>query len=92
MFLSKTFSVKQETATIDDCIEHILHLCDLAGNRMQIALGSDFDGGFTPKHLPVDLKHPSALPLLLHRLQDVGFTEPELHSFAHGAWERVYPS
>ncbi|HJN72174.1 MAG TPA: membrane dipeptidase [Phycisphaerales bacterium] len=90
MFLSKTFSKKPQTATINDCVEHIFHLCDLAGNRSQIALGSDFDGGFTPKHLPIGLKHPSQLPTLLQQLQDNGFSEDELHSFAHGAWERLY--
>lgn len=90
MFLSKTFSDTSQTATIDDCVEHIFHLCDLAGNRNQIALGSDFDGGFTPKHLPIGLKHPSQLPYLLDRLQEQGFDENELHSFAHGAWERLY--
>lgn len=91
-FLAEPFDRETHTATIEDCVTHVLHFCALAGNNNQVALGSDFDGGFTPKYLPIGIKHPSALNALTSALKSAGFTEDELHSFAHGAWERVFNS
>ena len=91
-FLAEPFDRETHTATIQDCITHVLHFCSIAGNNYQIALGSDFDGGFTPKYLPIGIKHPSALNVLASALKEAGFTEDELKSFAHGAWQRVFNS
>src|SRR5690606_17412153 len=33
-------------ATVDDCAGHIEHICEVAGTRRQVGLGSDMDGGF----------------------------------------------
>jgi membrane dipeptidase len=89
-FLSKTFDKNNTDATIDDCVEHILHFCDLAGDKMHVALGSDFDGGFSTKYLPVGLKRPGQITNLGDALRTAGFNEEELASFAHGAWMRVF--
>ena len=52
-------SVDNYLTTIDDCVSHIMHFHELAGNRRQVALGDDFDGGFNPKYRPDGLKHPT---------------------------------
>lgn len=89
-FLSKSFDKNNADATIEDCVEHIMHFCNLAGNKMQVALGSDFDGGFPTTYLPIELKHPNQLCNLSSALRTAGFNEKELASFAHGAWMRVF--
>ncbi|MFT4593040.1 MAG: membrane dipeptidase [Phycisphaerales bacterium] len=89
-FLSKTFSKTQTTATIADCVEHVLHFCNLAGNKRQVALGSDFDGGFPTEFLPTNLKHPNHLHHLAEGLKQAGFEEEDLESFAFGAWQKVF--
>jgi len=88
-FLAKDFSKKNTNATIEHCVSHVLHLCELAGNRHQVCLGSDFDGGFSTKYLPIGLKHPNQLENLFTALKNSGFTEEELCSFTHQAWERA---
>lgn len=80
--------VKEGRAAIQDCVRHVEHYCELAGNRHQVALGSDYDGGFTPAQLPVDLEHPRDLGRLLEALSAAGFDEDELAGFAHGNWMR----
>ena len=82
------FLAQGRRATIDDCIEHVQHFCELAGNRSQVALGSDYDGGFTPNELPIGLEHPIRLPALESALQQVGFSEEELRGFTHENWLR----
>ena len=83
------FLARDRRATIDDCVSHVLHFCELAGNRRQVALGSDFDGGFGPGDLPVDLDHPRKLGALAEALAEAGFSEEDMAAFAHGNWLRV---
>lgn len=82
------FLAHDRRPTIQDCVDHILHFCTLAGNRHQVALGSDYDGGFTPEELPVGLEHPNRLHALLEALADAGFSDAELEGFAHKNWLR----
>jgi membrane dipeptidase len=89
-FLSKDFSESNIEATIDDCVEHVMHFCELAGNKRQVALGSDFDGGFSPQYLPTNLQHPKDLGNLEVALKKAGFNEGDLASFKSGAWMRVF--
>jgi membrane dipeptidase len=78
--------------SIDDCLRHIMHFCDLAGNARHVALGSDFDGGFTPEYLPRELNHPRKLTDLLHALASAGFDERDLAGFTHANWQRALAS
>ncbi len=82
------FLANDRRPTIQDCVDHVLHFCTLAGNRDQVALGSDYDGGFTPEELPIGLEHPNRLHALLEALADAGFSEHELRGFAHENWLR----
>ena len=36
-------------------IDHMDHICQLAGNARHIAIGSDLDGGFGREQSPLDL-------------------------------------
>jgi len=89
-FLSRDFSEVNHNASIDDCVEHVMHFCELAGNKRQVALGSDFDGGFSPQYLPAHLKHPKDLGNLEVALKKAGFDEGDLASFKSGAWMSVF--
>ncbi len=89
-FLSKTFDKQNTDATLQDCVEHVMHYCELAGNRTQVALGSDFDGGFPPKYLPIGLKHPNQVVQLGEALCNAGFDKQNLASFANGAWIQAF--
>jgi len=75
-------------ATIDDCIRHIERVCEVAGRRDVIALGSDMDGGFPPASLPQGLDHPSKLSALAEALRDRGWSDAEVAGFASGNWLR----
>ena len=84
------FLAGNRRATIADCVDHVLHFCELAGNRRQVALGSDYDGGFTPKELPEGLEHPRDIGKLLDALAASGFSEEDLAGFAFGNWLRCF--
>lgn len=76
-------------ATIDDCLRHLEHICEIAGHRRAVALGSDSDGGFAKDDLPAGMDHPAKWRGLLEALRGRGWNDPDIMGFARGNWERV---
>ena len=42
-------------ATLAKMVDHIDHVCQLAGNTRHVAIGTDLDGGFGREQSPLDL-------------------------------------
>jgi membrane dipeptidase len=82
------FLAKDRPATLDDAVRHVLHVRELAGDGA-IALGSDFDGGFTPLDCPVGAQRPEELPQLDAALERAGVRGSALAGFRSGNWLRV---
>lgn len=79
-----------DRATIDDCIRHIERICDLAGDRRHIGLGSDMDGGFGADRLPRGVDRPRDLAAIASALSDRGWSEDDVEGFAWGGWARFW--
>lgn len=82
------FLAKDRPATIDDAAAHVLRVHELAGPQA-IALGSDFDGGFTPRDCPVDAQRPEQLGTLDTALIRAGLPPQALAGFQRDNWMRV---
>jgi len=82
------FLAKDRPATLEDAVRHVLHVRALAGDG-SIALGSDFDGGFTPLDCPVGAQRPEELPRLGAALEGAGVTGTALEGFRNANWLRV---
>ena len=50
-----TFGGSNETVFIETVVDHIDHVCQLAGNSRHAAIGTDLDGGFGREQSPCDL-------------------------------------
>ncbi len=87
--LFSVFRTRKDRATIDDCVAHIEHVCDIMGHRRGVVLGSDMDGGFPPSRLPVELDHPRHLDRLTAALKGRGWSEEEIAGFRHLNWQRI---
>lgn len=81
---------KGERAKISDCVRHIEHVCDIAGSRDHIGLGSDMDGGFGADGLPEGINSPSDLTIICEALQANGWDDTDLAKFMHANWERYW--
>lgn len=77
-------------ATIDHCITHIQHVCDIAGDRLHVGLGSDMDGGFSASRLPVGIDSPADLHRLADALAALGWSDTDIHNFAWANWARFW--
>ncbi|MGO8701523.1 MAG: dipeptidase [Limisphaerales bacterium] len=70
-------------------VEHIDHVCQIAGNARHIGLGSDLDGGFGNEQTPCDLDTIADVRGLLDLLRARGWKADDITSFAHGNFLRV---
>jgi membrane dipeptidase len=41
--------------TLEHMVQHIDHICQLAGNSLHVGIGTDLDGGFGKEQAPMDL-------------------------------------
>ena len=71
-------------------IDHIEHVCQLAGNARHAAIGSDLDGGFGTEQVPAGLDRFSFLKKLDAILTRRGYTPEAVDDIFHGNWLRFF--
>lgn len=76
-------------ATLANVIDHIDHICQIAGNTRHAAIGSDLDGGFGTEQSPVDLDTIADLQKIPDLLRARGYSEEDIAAILHGNWMRV---
>lgn len=81
-----------ETIFIDRVIDHIDHVCQLAGNSRHAAIGTDLDGGFGREQSPCDLDTIADLQVIPAKLLDRGYTPDDVKNIMHGNWLRLLHS
>lgn len=69
-------------------VDHLDHICQLAGNCDHIGIGSDLDGAFGKEQSPYDLETIADLQLLNGELTSRGYTEDDIAKIFHGNWLR----
>ena len=69
-------------------LDHIDHICQLAGNARHVGIGSDLDGGFGAEQCPADLDDIEKLPRLASLLTGKGYTQEETEGILANNWIR----
>ncbi len=78
-----------EEVGLSKVVDHIDHVCQLAGTSRHAALGTDLDGGFGREQSPHDLDTIADLQRLGGLLADRGYGEQDIASILHGNWLRL---
>jgi membrane dipeptidase len=86
---NKTASEKKGKLGLDVVIAHVDHICQLAGNTLHVAMGSDLDGGFGVEQSPRDLDTIADLRKLLPLLSKQGYGEQDIRNIFSGNWLRL---
>ncbi len=93
-FLDPTLAASKDPipgdATIDQLCDHIERICQLAGDRAHVALGSDMDGGITANDLPKGIDTPTDLRKITDTLASRGWPHEDRGAFAWGNWARFW--
>jgi membrane dipeptidase len=83
---------ENERVTLAHVADHIDHICQLAGNSQQAAIGSDLDGGFGREQSPSDLDTIADLQRMPEILSKRGYRDDDIASIMHGNWLRLLRS
>ncbi|MBL9138967.1 MAG: membrane dipeptidase [Verrucomicrobiales bacterium] len=75
---------KSSGVTLRHVIDHIDHLCQVAGNARHVGIGSDLDGAFGTEQTPGDLDSIADLARLPDLLRQRGYGEDDLKAITHG--------
>jgi membrane dipeptidase len=73
---------------IERIIEHVDHICQMAGNARHVGIGSDLDGGYGTEQTAMDLKSIADLQSLTKLLANRGYSQEDIQGIMHGNWIR----
>lgn len=71
-------------------IDHMDHICQLAGNAANIGIGSDLDGGFGREQSPSNLETIANLQDIAELLKERGYAHGDVEAIMHGNWLRFF--
>ena len=74
--------------TLDRLVDHIDHICSLAGSAHHVAIGSDLDGGVGRDEFPRDLDTIADLQRIAPLLAARGYAPADIEAIMHGNWLR----
>ena len=76
----------REEVSLERLVDHIDHICQLAGNARHVGIGSDFDGGFGLQSTPIEIDTIADLQKLVPLLLSRGYSEEDAAAVLGGNW------
>ncbi len=73
---------------LEHSLDHIDHICQLAGNARHCGIGSDLDGAFGLEQSPLDIDTIADLRDYLPLLERRGYSQADIEGIMHGNWIR----
>jgi membrane dipeptidase len=77
---------QREEVSLEALVDHIDHICQLAGDARHVGVGSDFDGGFGLSSTPREIDTIEDLHKLVPMLQRRGYKEEETAGVLGANW------
>jgi membrane dipeptidase len=79
---------KEMNCDLNRLVDHIDHICQLAGNCRHVGIGSDLDGGFGKEQCPYDLDSIADLANFDQLLRKRGYVSEHINNIMSGNWLR----
>ena len=76
--------------TLSMLVDHIDHLCQLAGDCKHVGIGSDLDGGFGNEATPNGIDAIGDLHKLDSLLKSRGYSDADIEAIFYGNWLRYF--
>lgn len=79
---------QQPSPTLQTVVNHVDHICQIAGNANHVGIGSDLDGGFGIEQCPADLDSIEKLQTLAPLLRQRGHSQSDTENILAQNWIR----
>jgi len=79
---------EEMNCSLERLMDHVDHICQLAGNALHVGIGSDLDGAFGKEQSPYDLETIADLQKIPLLLEKRGYTKADIENIMHGNWLR----
>ena len=73
---------------LEKMIDHMDHICQIAGNALHVGIGTDLDGAFGKEQCPYDLETIADMQKLPALLSARGYSTADIENVMHGNWLR----
>lgn len=80
---------KEMDCNLEKTIDHMDHICQIAGNTLHIGIGTDLDGAFGKEQCPYDIETIADLQKVPHLLLKRGYSQTDCENILHGNWLRL---
>jgi membrane dipeptidase len=77
-------------ATLDQLVDHVEHICTVAGNTRHVGIGSDLDGGFGTEQCPAGLDTIADLQKVGDIMSARGYNDNDIDATFHGNFLRFF--
>ncbi len=74
--------------TLEKLIDHMDHICQLAGNTLHVGIGSDLDGAFGKEQCPADIETIADLQKIPTLLSKRGYKKEDIENITSKNWVR----
>jgi membrane dipeptidase len=81
-----TSTPESMNCNLEKMIDHLVHICSIAGNANHIGIGTDLDGAFGKEQTPYDLETIADLQKLPQMLSKRQFSTDDINKIMHGNW------
>jgi len=79
---------QQMNCSLEVMVDHMDHICQIAGNALHIGIGTDLDGAFGTEQCPYDLDTISDLQNMPGILKKRGYSQEDIENVMHRNWIR----
>ncbi|MBS0264100.1 MAG: membrane dipeptidase [Planctomycetes bacterium] len=79
-----------DQCTLENVVNHIDHICQLAGNARHCGMGTDLDGGFGKEQSPNDLDTIADLHKVADILARRGYSQADIDGIMYQNWVRFF--
>ena len=73
---------------LEKMVDHLDHICQIAGNAFHVGMGTDLDGAFGKEQSPYDLETIADLQKVPVLLAKRGYSPGDIENIMHGNWLR----
>jgi membrane dipeptidase len=80
----------REDITLDDYVDHIDHVCQIAGNSLHAAIGGDTDGQEGRQGAPYGIDTVADYQKVADILAERGYTEDDVANVMYRNWQRFF--